>query len=103
MVLELEPGRRRAVGRGEGGSSPPGSPPAAMRSEPLAWAPVSAQAASLLEEAADLLVLHRDFAAAVERCEAGCDSLGPGTGPGPERCERGQVDAGKRPLRQAGS
>uniref|UniRef100_A0A663MX06 Peroxisomal biogenesis factor 26 n=1 Tax=Athene cunicularia TaxID=194338 RepID=A0A663MX06_ATHCN len=55
-----------------------------MRSEPLAWAPVSAQAASLLEEAADLLVLHRDFAAAVERCEAGCDSLGPGTGPGPE-------------------
>ncbi|XP_061219914.1 peroxisome assembly protein 26 [Neopsephotus bourkii] len=46
-----------------------------MRSEPLA------QAASLLEEATDLLVLHRDFAAAVERCEAGCDSLGPGTGP----------------------
>ncbi|PKU32177.1 peroxisome assembly protein 26 [Limosa lapponica baueri] len=39
-----------------------------MRSEPLAWPPVSAQAASLLEEAADLLVLHRDFAAAVERC-----------------------------------
>ncbi|NWR52699.1 PEX26 protein, partial [Regulus satrapa] len=37
-----------------------------------------------LEEAADLLVLHRDFAAAVERCEAGCDSLGPG--PGAERC-----------------
>uniref|UniRef100_A0A8B9GMB9 Peroxisomal biogenesis factor 26 n=1 Tax=Amazona collaria TaxID=241587 RepID=A0A8B9GMB9_9PSIT len=50
------------------------------RSEPLA------QAASLLEEATDLLVLHRDFAAAVERCEAGCDSLGPGTSP--ERCER---------------
>ncbi|XP_030336522.1 peroxisome assembly protein 26 [Strigops habroptila] len=46
-----------------------------MRSEPLA------QAASLLEEATDLLVLHRDFAAAVERCEAGCDSLGPATGP----------------------
>ncbi|XP_074971563.1 peroxisome assembly protein 26 isoform X1 [Phalacrocorax aristotelis] len=54
-----------------------------MRSEPLAWPPVSAQAASLLEEAADLLVLHRDFAAAVERCEAGCDSLGTGPGPGP--------------------
>ncbi|KAK4832773.1 hypothetical protein QYF61_025620 [Mycteria americana] len=85
---EPEPGRRRVVGRGEGGggssSSPPASPPAAaMRSEPLAWPPVSAQAASLLEEAADLLVLHRDFAAAVERCEAGCDSLGPGTGPSP--------------------
>ncbi|XP_025972691.2 peroxisome assembly protein 26 isoform X2 [Dromaius novaehollandiae] len=46
-------------------------------SEPLAGPPVSAQAASLLEEATDLLVLHRDFAAAVERCEAGCDSLGP--------------------------
>ncbi|KAK2539685.1 Pex26 [Columba guinea] len=52
-----------------------------MRSEPLAWSPVSATAASLLEEAADLLVLHRDFAAALEKCEAGCDSLGPGTGP----------------------
>ncbi|NXI46875.1 PEX26 protein, partial [Galbula dea] len=51
-------------------------------SEPVAWTPVSAQAASLLEEATDLLVLHRDFAAAVEKCEAGCDSLGPG----PERC-----------------
>ncbi|XP_064277391.1 peroxisome assembly protein 26 [Passer domesticus] len=58
------------------------SPPAgAMRAEPPAWAP--AQAAALLEEAADLLVLHRDFAAAVERCEAGCDSLGPGPGSGP--------------------
>ncbi|NWZ03967.1 PEX26 protein, partial [Loxia curvirostra] len=47
------------------------------------WAPGPAQAAALLEEAADLLVLHRDFAAAVERCEAGCDSLGTGTGPSP--------------------
>ncbi|NXT08683.1 PEX26 protein, partial [Prunella fulvescens] len=56
--------------------------------EPPAWAPGPAQAAALLEEAADLLVLHRDFAAAVERCEAGCDSLGPGPGPGHERCER---------------
>ncbi|NWX88268.1 PEX26 protein, partial [Nothoprocta pentlandii] len=36
-----------------------------------------ARAASLLEEATDLLVLHRDFAAALERCEAGCGSLGP--------------------------
>nr|XP_054487777.1 peroxisome assembly protein 26 [Agelaius phoeniceus] len=54
-----------------------------MRAEPPAWAPGPAQAAALLEEAADLLVLHRDFAAAVERCEAGCDSLGPGPGPGP--------------------
>ncbi|KAM6307001.1 LOW QUALITY PROTEIN: peroxisome assembly protein 26-like [Podargus strigoides] len=52
-----------------------------MRSEPLAWLPVPARAASLLEEAADLLVLHRDLAAAVERCEADCDSLGPATGP----------------------
>ncbi|XP_057878490.1 peroxisome assembly protein 26 [Melospiza georgiana] len=55
-----------------------------MRAEPPAWAPGPAQAAALLEEAADLLVLHRDFAAAVERCEAGCDSLGPGPGPGHE-------------------
>ncbi|NWR12905.1 PEX26 protein, partial [Paradoxornis webbianus] len=52
--------------------------------EPPAWAPGPAQAAALLEEAADLLVLHRDFAAAVERCEAGCDSLGAGPGPGHE-------------------
>ncbi|XP_059704054.1 peroxisome assembly protein 26 [Haemorhous mexicanus] len=51
-----------------------------MRAELRPWAPGSAQAAALLEEAADLLVLHRDFAAAVERCEAGCDSLGPGPG-----------------------
>ncbi|XP_066040398.1 peroxisome assembly protein 26 [Chamaea fasciata] len=55
-----------------------------MRAEPPAWAPGPAQAAALLEEAADLLVLHRDFAAAVERCEAGCDSLGAGPGPGHE-------------------
>ncbi|NXI30581.1 PEX26 protein, partial [Sterrhoptilus dennistouni] len=41
---------------------------------------------ALLEEAADLLVLHRDFGAAVERCQAGCDSLGAGTGSGTERC-----------------
>ncbi|KAL9854890.1 peroxisome assembly protein 26 isoform 2-T2 [Geothlypis trichas] len=54
-----------------------------MRAEPPPWAPGPAQAAALLEEAADLLVLHRDFAAAVERCEAGCDSLGPGPCPGP--------------------
>ncbi|XP_032544805.1 peroxisome assembly protein 26 [Chiroxiphia lanceolata] len=56
-----------------------------MRGEPPAWspAPAQAQAAALLEEAADLLVLHRDFAAAVERCEAGCESLGAGPGPGP--------------------
>ncbi|XP_051464386.1 peroxisome assembly protein 26 [Apus apus] len=75
------PGGRRAAGGGESAGSPPSSPPAAaMASEPPAWSPASAQAASLLEEAADLLVLHRDFAAAVERCEAGCDSLGPGPG-----------------------
>ncbi|NXF74080.1 PEX26 protein, partial [Sclerurus mexicanus] len=48
------------------------------------WSPAAARAAALLEEAADLLVLHRDFSAAVERCQAGCDSLG--AGPGPERC-----------------
>ncbi|NWR84392.1 PEX26 protein, partial [Furnarius figulus] len=52
--------------------------------DPPGWSPGPAQAAALLEEAADLLVLHRDFAAAVERCQAGCDSLG--AGPGPERC-----------------
>ncbi|XP_027321742.2 peroxisome assembly protein 26 [Anas platyrhynchos] len=75
----------RAARLGRGGS---GSPPAAaMSGAPAAgWSPLPAQAASLLEEAADLLVLHRDFAAALERCEAGCSSLelGSGTGSGPE-------------------
>ncbi|XP_069717851.1 peroxisome assembly protein 26 isoform X1 [Phaenicophaeus curvirostris] len=47
---------------------------AMMKGEPAAWPP----AALLLEEAADLLVLHRDFAAAVRRCEAGCERLGAG-------------------------
>ncbi|NXC29726.1 PEX26 protein, partial [Campylorhamphus procurvoides] len=50
--------------------------------DPPGWSPAPAQAAALLEEAADLLVLHRDFAAALERCQAGCDSLGAGPGPG---------------------
>ncbi|NXU90134.1 PEX26 protein, partial [Xiphorhynchus elegans] len=50
--------------------------------DPPGWSPAPAEAAALLEEAADLLVLHRDFAAALERCQAGCDSLGPGPGPG---------------------
>uniref|UniRef100_A0A8C8SLK2 Peroxisomal biogenesis factor 26 n=1 Tax=Pelusios castaneus TaxID=367368 RepID=A0A8C8SLK2_9SAUR len=44
-------------------------------SEPLASSPVPAPASSLLEEAADLLVVHRDFAAALDRCERGCESL----------------------------
>lgn len=44
-------------------------------SEPVCPAPVASQAACLLEEAADLLVMHLDFAAAVDRCEKGCDSL----------------------------
>ncbi|NWR69332.1 PEX26 protein, partial [Centropus unirufus] len=48
--------------------------------------PASPPAAWLLEEAEDLLVLHRDFAAAVQRCEAGCDRLGTGT----ERCAMGE-------------
>ncbi|KAL8222236.1 UNVERIFIED_CONTAM: hypothetical protein K2H54_075174, partial [Gekko kuhli] len=43
-------------------------------SEPASLSPVASQAASLLEEAADLLV-HMDFAAAVDRCEKGCESL----------------------------
>ncbi|XP_052524156.1 peroxisome assembly protein 26 isoform X1 [Tympanuchus pallidicinctus] len=79
---EPEPGGQQAAGLGPGGDSPPASPPAAaMGDGPLAWSPASAQAASLLEEAAELLVLQRDFAAALERCEAGCGSLGPAPGP----------------------
>lgn len=69
-----------------GGESPPASPPAAAIGDgPPAWSPASVQAASLLEEAAELLVLQRDFASALERCEAGCGSLGPA--PGSDRCE----------------
>ncbi|XP_062990901.1 peroxisome assembly protein 26 isoform X2 [Elgaria multicarinata webbii] len=44
-------------------------------SEPGSLSPTASQAASLLEEAADLLVMHRDFAAALDRCEKGCESL----------------------------
>nr|XP_028601371.1 peroxisome assembly protein 26 [Podarcis muralis] len=44
-------------------------------SEPVSLSPVASQAASLLEEAADLLVMNRDFAAALDRCEKGCESL----------------------------
>ncbi|XP_026534451.1 peroxisome assembly protein 26 [Notechis scutatus] len=44
-------------------------------SEPSLLSPAAPQAVSLLEEAAELLVLDRDFAAAVDRCEKGCQSL----------------------------
>ncbi|KAM6436946.1 peroxisome assembly protein 26 isoform 1-T1 [Liasis olivaceus] len=44
-------------------------------SEPSLLSPPAPQAVSLLEEAADLLVLNRDFAAAVDRCGKGCQSL----------------------------
>ncbi|XP_015263895.1 PREDICTED: peroxisome assembly protein 26 [Gekko japonicus] len=44
-------------------------------SEPVSPSPVASHAASLLEEAADLLVVHMDFASAVDRCEKGCESL----------------------------
>ncbi|XP_048356445.1 peroxisome assembly protein 26 [Sphaerodactylus townsendi] len=44
-------------------------------SEPASLSPVMSQAACLLEEAADLLVVHMDFSAAVDRCEKGCESL----------------------------
>lgn len=89
LELELEP--EPGSGPCGAGQSPPGG---AMRAEPPGWVPGTA--AALLEEAADLLVLHRDFAAALERCEAGCDSLGPGPEPGPERCERCRRAEGTR-------
>ncbi|XP_032078041.1 peroxisome assembly protein 26 [Thamnophis elegans] len=44
-------------------------------SEPSLLCPAAPQAVSLLEEAAELLVLDRDFAAAVDRCERGFHSL----------------------------
>ncbi|XP_053108860.1 peroxisome assembly protein 26 [Hemicordylus capensis] len=53
----------------------PGAGSILRSSEPVSLSPVVSQAASLLEEAADLLVMHLDFAAAVDRCEKGCESL----------------------------
>ncbi|XP_070612598.1 peroxisome assembly protein 26 isoform X1 [Erythrolamprus reginae] len=44
-------------------------------SEPSLLCPAASRAVSLLEEAAELLVLDRDFATAVDRCEKGCQSL----------------------------
>ncbi|KAJ7329195.1 hypothetical protein JRQ81_015369 [Phrynocephalus forsythii] len=44
-------------------------------SEPPSLSPVASPAAALLEDAADLLVMQRDFAAALDRCERGCESL----------------------------
>ncbi|XP_061494537.1 peroxisome assembly protein 26 isoform X1 [Rhineura floridana] len=44
-------------------------------SEPPSVSPVASQAAVFVEEATDLLVMHRDFAAALDRCERGCQSL----------------------------
>ncbi|XP_077196794.1 peroxisome assembly protein 26 isoform X1 [Paroedura picta] len=44
-------------------------------SDPAWLSPGASRAASLLEEAADLLVVHLDFAAALDRCEKGCRSL----------------------------
>nr|XP_060632402.1 peroxisome assembly protein 26 [Anolis sagrei ordinatus] len=44
-------------------------------SEPLSLSPVPSPAASLLEDATDLLVMRRDFVAALEACEKGCQSL----------------------------
>uniref|UniRef100_A0ABM5GE24 Peroxisome assembly protein 26 isoform X1 n=1 Tax=Pogona vitticeps TaxID=103695 RepID=A0ABM5GE24_9SAUR len=44
-------------------------------SEPPALSPAASPAASLLEDATDLLVMQRDFAAALDRCERGWQSL----------------------------
>ncbi|XP_074861518.1 tubulin alpha-8 chain-like isoform X1 [Carettochelys insculpta] len=53
-------------------SGPAGCP---RSGEPLSLSPAPAPAAALLEEAADLLVLQLDFAAALDRCERGCEML----------------------------
>ncbi|XP_042326225.1 peroxisome assembly protein 26 isoform X2 [Sceloporus undulatus] len=53
-----------------------GGPGGLLRSsEPLSLSPVASLAASFLEDATDLLVMHRDFPAALEKCEKGCQSL----------------------------
>ncbi|XP_004633482.1 peroxisome assembly protein 26 [Octodon degus] len=44
-------------------------------SEPARTAPAAPPALHLLEEAADLLVVHRDFPGALETCERACRSL----------------------------
>lgn len=44
-------------------------------SEPARQSPAASPALTLLEEAADLLVVHRDFPAALATCERACRSL----------------------------
>ena len=62
------------------GAPSPAAPPRALAgplrsSEPARAAPVRSAAAALLEEAADLLVVHRDFGAALRTCERACRAL----------------------------
>ncbi|XP_044533416.1 peroxisome assembly protein 26 [Gracilinanus agilis] len=45
-------------------------------SEPVGLAPLPSLPQSLLEEAADYLVVHRDFKACLETCQKGFESLG---------------------------
>lgn len=70
-------------------------------------APGLAAAAALLEEAADLLVVHVDFAAALDACERGCDLLagrprpGYGCGHGPRGAAGALLRAQALPLASA--
>lgn len=64
-------------------SPTPAAPPRALggplrSSEPVRAAPVPSAAAALLEEAADLLVVHLDFAAALHACERARRALADG-------------------------
>uniref|UniRef100_A0A7N4PZH8 Peroxisomal biogenesis factor 26 n=1 Tax=Sarcophilus harrisii TaxID=9305 RepID=A0A7N4PZH8_SARHA len=45
-------------------------------SEPVGLGPPPSVLRSLLEEAADYLVVHRDFGACLETCQRGCEKLG---------------------------
>lgn len=65
--MKTDPSTSAAPLRGTGGPL--------QSSEPVRVAPAPSAAAVLLEEAADFLVVHRDFRAALQTCERAWQSL----------------------------
>ncbi|KAF6340140.1 peroxisomal biogenesis factor 26 [Rhinolophus ferrumequinum] len=65
--MKTDPSTSAAPLRGVGGPL--------QSSEPVRVAPAQSAAVVLLEEAADFLVVHRDFQAALQTCERACQSL----------------------------
>lgn len=65
--MKTDPSTSAAPLRGVGGPL--------QSTEPVRVAPAQSAAVVLLEEAADFLVVHRDFQAALQTCERACQSL----------------------------